>query len=57
MLIKVAVLFLLVMVGLALFGRLRVPMRKPQKLVGKCPRCGRPRIGPGACPCDSRSGS
>jgi hypothetical protein len=49
MLSKVVVLFLVVMAGIALFGRLRLPG------IGKreayCPSCGRPRIGTGTCPC------
>ncbi|ETD82565.1 hypothetical protein ACTTAL_02055 [Rhodobacter capsulatus] len=52
MLIKAAILFVLVMVGLAFFGRLRLPGRKAPPLLRKsCPRCGRPRIGAGPCPC------
>jgi len=52
MLIKVVILFLLVMMGLALFGRLRLSGRKPPRLRAPCPRCGRPQIGAGPCPCD-----
>ena len=52
MLIKAAILFLLVMVGLAFFGRLRLPGRKTPLLLRKtCKHCGRPRIGAGPCPC------
>lgn len=52
MLIKAAILFVLVMVGLAFFGRLRLPGRKPLPLLRKtCKQCGRPRIGAGPCPC------
>lgn len=50
MIIKIVTLFLIGMMVLALFGRLRLPGNK--KLgVQKCPRCGRPRIGRGECPC------
>lgn len=56
-LIKIASLFLIGMAVLALFGRLRWPMAgrkqadaKPKK-PGKCPACGRFRIGSGPCPC------
>ncbi len=52
MLIKGMTLFLVVMAGLALFGRLRLPGRKPPRLASHCPRCGRPKIGPGPCPCN-----
>ncbi|WP_181420804.1 hypothetical protein [Rhodobacter viridis] len=45
-------LFLLVMVGLAFFGRLRFPTRKPRLTRRACPRCGRPQVGPGRCPCE-----
>lgn len=52
MLIKAAILFVLVMVGLAFFGRLRLPGRKPLPLLRQtCKQCGRPRIGAGPCPC------
>lgn len=44
MLVKVAIIFLAVMVGLALFGILR----KPKK--GVCRKCGRHLIG-GTCGC------
>ena len=50
MIVKVISLFLIGMAVLAMFGRLRFPKvtrRKP----GKCPKCGRPRIGKGPCPC------
>ena len=57
MMIKIMSLFLVVMAVLALFGRLRLPGRKPrqtlQRLGQPCPRCGRPKIGPGPCPCNS----
>ena len=49
-LVKIVTLFLIFMAVLAMFGRLRFPgitgLTK-----GKCPDCGRPRIGRGPCPC------
>lgn len=49
--IKIMSLFLVVMVGLALFGRLRLPGPKRPRRGRTCPRCGRPQIGAGPCPC------
>lgn len=57
MIVKIVSLMLIVMAGLALFGRLRLrlPGRKaPPKLSAPCAQCGRPRIGKGACPCQDR---
>ena len=57
MLVKVAVLFLAVMLVIAwvgsLLGKLRLPgSRRPKsRLEAFCPACGRPRIGSGRCPC------
>jgi hypothetical protein len=48
--IKVVTLFLVGMVVLAMFGRLRFPGQR--KLASmKCPACGRYRMGKGPCPC------
>lgn len=47
MLVKIAILFLAVMVALSLFGVLR----KPRK--GPCPKCGRHVIGK-TCGCGAR---
>jgi len=57
MLIKGMVIFLAVMAGLAMFGKLRLPglHRRRAALPGKCRRCGRPRIGKGPCPCTTKS--
>jgi len=44
--VKVALLFLVGMAVLALFGRLRLP-----RASARCRNCGRPRIGAGPCPC------
>lgn len=54
MLIKIVTLFLVGMVVLAMFGKLRLPKPKgPKGLLrrGNCAACGRPRIGKGPCPC------
>jgi hypothetical protein len=48
--VKIATLFLIVMVALALFGKLRVPGAK-QLSDMRCKKCGRFRIGRGPCPC------
>jgi len=49
-LVKIVSLFLVGMVVLAMFGRLRMP-RVPRMTAAKCARCGRPRIGRAPCPC------
>lgn len=46
-LIKAAILFLLFMVAIAIWGRFRKAPRRGTF----CPHCGRPRIGSGRCPC------
>ncbi|MFC5737823.1 hypothetical protein [Sinirhodobacter huangdaonensis] len=51
MLIKGMTLFLVAMAVLAIFGKLRLPGGKARRLAGRCPACGRPKIGPGPCPC------
>jgi hypothetical protein len=53
--IKIVSLFLIVILGLAMFGRLRIgggPKRRTG--TGKCPKCGRYRIGRGPCPCGNK---
>ncbi|MEM8956470.1 MAG: hypothetical protein AAGC86_01525 [Pseudomonadota bacterium] len=52
MMIKIVTLFLIGMAVLAMFGRLRMPRIGPLSK-GKCPRCGRHRIGKSPCPCKS----
>ncbi|MDA3889809.1 MAG: hypothetical protein PF443_13650 [Allgaiera sp.] len=54
--VKFVTFFLIAMLVLAMFGRLRVPGMKGRKLSkpGKCPRCGRFRIGAGKCQCEDR---
>lgn len=55
MLAKIALLFLLVMAVLGIFGKLRVP--GAARLANrKCPRCGRYRIGGGPCDCGKNKG-
>ncbi|MBV7377345.1 hypothetical protein [Maritimibacter dapengensis] len=50
MIIKIISLFLIGMLVLAIFGRLRIP--GVTKLSNrKCPKCGRPRLGKGPCDC------
>ncbi|MEX1661992.1 hypothetical protein AB4874_10075 [Thioclava sp. 15-R06ZXC-3] len=44
-------LFLVVMAVMAMFGKLRIPGTKGSKLSGRCPDCGRPKIGRAPCPC------
>ena len=54
MILKVVILFLAAMALLAMVGKLRLPGRPPAaRLRGKCPKCGRHRIGTGPCPCTS----
>ena len=51
MIIKIVSFFLIGMVMLAMFGRLRFPGQN--KLASmKCDRCGRYRIGKGPCSCN-----
>lgn len=50
MVIKVVFLFLIFMVVMAMFGRLRFPGQKTLSN-RKCPKCGRYRIGKGPCDC------
>lgn len=57
MIVKIITLFLIAMAGLAMVGAFRIrTRRKPPKLAGKCPKCGRPRVGPGPCPCGTPLG-
>lgn len=48
--LKVISLFLVAMVALALFGRLRLP---PSLRRMRCPDCGRYRMGGKPCTCDN----
>ncbi|MCF6233157.1 MAG: hypothetical protein L3J36_08685 [Rhodobacteraceae bacterium] len=50
MIFKIISLFLIAMVVLAMFGRLRLPGSK-RLAEAKCPKCGRFRIGKGPCGC------
>ena len=59
MLIKVMILFLLAMAVLAMIGKLRLPgragKRRGKLAAMRCKRCGRPRIGKGPCPCETKT--
>lgn len=48
--LKIVSLFLVVMVVLGMFGKLRLPGAKKLQSA-RCPRCGRFRIGKGPCSC------
>jgi hypothetical protein len=50
MLIKGISLFLIGMLVLAMFGKLRFPSIS-QRRDGKCPKCGQHKIGKGPCAC------
>jgi hypothetical protein len=50
MLVKIVLVFLIVMAGLAIFGRLRFP-GQTRLSRSTCGTCGRPRIGKGPCAC------
>jgi hypothetical protein len=62
MLSKIVAVFLIFIVAIAVFGKLgwlgrQVGIRRrPGRLsdAGKCPSCGRPQVGRGACPCGHR---
>ncbi|WP_176473815.1 hypothetical protein [Actibacterium ureilyticum] len=55
MIVKIVSLFLVGMAVLAMFGKLRLPAigkgRMGLAKAGKCPHCGRHKIGKGPCPC------
>ncbi|WP_420344783.1 hypothetical protein [Paenirhodobacter sp.] len=50
MLIKIMILFLAAMAGLAMLARFWFPQAR-RRMGLRCTACGRPRIGPGPCPC------
>ncbi|MCE5974695.1 hypothetical protein LZA78_14495 [Sinirhodobacter sp. WL0062] len=51
-------LFLVAMAVLAMFGKLRLPGGKGRpRITARCPRCGRPKIGAGPCPCGNDKGA
>ncbi|WP_168183999.1 hypothetical protein [Pseudoruegeria sp. SK021] len=52
--IKVVSLFLIGMVALAMFGRLRMPGAAKLKAL-KCSRCGKYRIGKSKCDCGRKT--
>ncbi|MFY0692924.1 MAG: hypothetical protein JXR14_13510 [Paracoccaceae bacterium] len=51
MILKIMSLFLIGMMVLAMFGKLRMP-RIGLKKSAKCDKCGRYRIGKGPCSCE-----
>lgn len=52
MLIKTVTLFLIVIVALAMFGKVRWILPWKKRIASeKCPVCGRHRIGKSPCPC------
>lgn len=51
MIFKIISIFLIFMMILAIFGRLRFPGQQTLKDM-KCPKCGRYRIGKGHCACE-----
>lgn len=51
---KIITFFLIGMMVLAMFGRLRFPGQKKLDSM-KCPKCGRYRIGKGPCSCGKKS--
>ena len=54
---KAVTLFLIVVLALAMFGKLRMPARlKGRGAARKCDRCGRHRIGKGPCDCTRGKG-
>jgi len=59
--VKAVTLFLIVLLVLAMFGRLRLPglLRTADRLRGRrraatCPKCGNPNPGGGPCLCERR---
>ncbi|MCZ7677099.1 MAG: hypothetical protein M5U35_16255 [Roseovarius sp.] len=53
--VKIVTLFLVFMVVLAMFGRLRFPGQKRLD-AARCPRCGRFRLGRSRCACGTNNG-
>ncbi|MDJ1016481.1 MAG: hypothetical protein QNJ35_08225 [Paracoccaceae bacterium] len=52
MLTKIVTFFLIFMIILGMFGKLKVNFPGRARLASaKCPKCGRYRIGKGPCPC------
>ena len=51
--VRVVLIFLILMLALAMFGKLRLPKRPPTDRLSarRCPKCGTFRIGRGPCPC------
>ncbi|MEM9434324.1 MAG: hypothetical protein AAGA12_10410 [Pseudomonadota bacterium] len=59
MILKIMSLFLLGMMVLAMFGKLRLPkMPKPRlRAARRCPNCDMPQIGKGPCACAQKDRS
>ncbi len=60
MIIKLVSLFLIGMLALAMFGRLKMPKvgkngNRPNLKARKCKKCGSYILGKGACACEKRS--
>lgn len=53
MIVKIVFLFLIGMVVLAMFGRLRYPGKAKLEAM-KCPRCGRYKLGKSGCDCQRK---
>lgn len=53
MIVKVAALFLVGIMILGIFGKLRFP-GQDRLASARCPHCGRFRIGKGPCPCGGK---
>ena len=54
--VKIVTLFLIGIVALAVFGRLRFPKHLTgQRRAAFCPDCGRPRLGKVPCACGGKS--
>jgi len=54
MIIKAVTFFLIAMLVLGMFGRLRLPggfKKKQIQMAKKCPDCGAYKVGDGTCPC------
>ena len=52
MLVKIVTVFLVFIAVLAMFGKLSLLLPKKMRQIAQtCPKCGRHRIGKGACPC------
>ena len=56
MMLKIVSLFLVFIAVLAMFGKASILLpKKLRQVTGKCPKCGRHRIGKGPCPCTKKA--